>query len=541
MRRPTNEDADTAHNARVSRVDFSDNNPHPAYFGTAPAIHTSVARRDTRKSSIACFARGLARHATDMRLFSPPDVLPDHQDLQGRQDSESAGSMRSVLDDKRERRLPLVLPSTEEDTLAERVATRTSVSVASGRHSSRGQVSPQLPTKGSLRDRRKVKLDLSFPIDTRDLPAQSRAANGSLSGITPSRPRSPKTPFIRSESTRFSETAMFKAGPIQEEDYIGHVTFAEGDEMFGMLPGNDVIDSSQSAKFEHSPAMIRNRGFKKHPRSKRSGSGRSVTSEEAIARTPDGSWSPSASTVFPAQQARMNAKLEQLSHVARHGRPNRWRWTRSTTRSSDGVPTQSVPEPSNRRFSVNPFKRSGRISDHADHTRDGNDAPSRFWWIGKQAAAPARPEDASSGASHVKSSPASFVPAVLPRVATPPRLDADGDVKGKLADFFFDSTAGPEGRRPKSSPGGHWDSDALLMSYTLPEVSVDEWQEDGEEGPEGPMTPPFAPRGFTVEQNPECTSPGPVEAAGTGAHVHAKGPQAPHDEPPQCSWWFRVR
>jgi hypothetical protein len=544
MRQTTNEDADTAHNARVSRVDFVDNNPHPAYFSTSPATHAPVARRDTRKSSIVGFARGLARHATDMRMFSPPDVLPDHQELQGRQESESAGSMRSVLDDRRERKLSLILPPTGEEGLTERAMTTISVPEESGRQYSHRPVTPQSPSKGSLRERRKVNLDLSLPVDTCDLPAQSRAANGSLSSITPSCPRSPKTPFTRSESARLPQTSMFKASPIQEEDYIGHVTFAEGDDMFGMLPGNDVIGSSQSPKLEHSPTMLRNRGYRRRSRSKRSRSGRSVTSEEAMARTPDGSWSPCESTVFPAQQARTDAKLEQLSHVTRQGRPNRWRWARSTTRSSDGVPTHSSLEPSNRRFSVNPFKRSGRISDHADHARDGSDPPSppsRFWWIGKQPAASTRPEHAISSTANLKSSPPAFVPAVLPRVATLPKLDVDGDVKGKLADFFFDHTAGLEGKRPKSSPGGYWDSDALLMSYTLPEVGVDEWKEEEEEGPEGPTTPPFAPRGFTVQQNPECTTPGLVDAIGADAHVNTKGSDTQHDEPPQCAWWFRVR
>jgi hypothetical protein len=71
--------------------------------------------------------------------------------------------------------------------------------------------------------------------------------------------------------------------------------------------------------------------------------------------------------------------------------------------------------------------------------------------------------------------PPTFIPPGVKRVPTPPMFQQNGEVKGKLADFFFDQPGleldmGPV-HKPhsplKPSPGlsaGVWDSDALLMS-----------------------------------------------------------------------------
>ncbi|KAA8622300.1 hypothetical protein A1F94_002394 [Pyrenophora tritici-repentis] len=85
--------------------------------------------------------------------------------------------------------------------------------------------------------------------------------------------------------------------------------------------------------------------------------------------------------------------------------------------------------------------------------------------------------------------PPSFVPPGLSRVPTPPLFDANGEVRGKLADFFFDvqGPGGPSTRhKPKSSRGGYWDSDALLMSLSHDLDNFDD--EEEEEGPEGPRS-----------------------------------------------------
>lgn len=131
-------------------------------------------------------------------------------------------------------------------------------------------------------------------------------------------------------------------------------------------------------------------------------------------------------------------------------------------------------------------------------------------------------------------------------------FDANGEVKGKLADFFFEHGASIAGRKPKATPGGYWDSDALLMSLSSdfdPKPSEEE-----DEGPEGPLTPADpAPRSFTVDQNPAYGTPvGLVQSPGgylgvnsassvrdyRSALVSSDVKESPSPETPEH--WFRV-
>jgi hypothetical protein len=533
MRQPINEDADTAHNARVTRVGMSEDDSLVGSF-SSQTINAPVVRRDTRRSSISFFVRGLGRSSSDI---GPPtsEVPTSRQGSHGRQDSEGTSSTRSVSSNQRERKMPFLLPSAKEEDMAGRVPNAMSISGDSVRGSNHGQRASSSMAKGTLKDRRNVNLELALPVGLPVLPAQHRSPEGYLSSITPSRPRSPKTPFARSEQPRFTQFVAPMTSPIMEEDYIGHITFSEGNEMFRGFPDNDIIGSSHSPEFEHPSIRPRNRGPCPRRRSKRSRSGHSMVNEDGTPRTRNDSPN------VQAQQARVDAKLEQFSRTTRDGRQNRWRWARSTaSRSSDGASANTSLEPSTRRCSMNPFKRSGRISDQADQTRDPS-PPSRLWWIGKQPAAPARADRQIPSTSPPVAGPPVFVPPRLAHAATPPTLVVHGDVKGKLADFFFDHTAGLEGRKAEPSPGGHWDSDALLMSYLSPDLKLGQSKEDEEEGPEGPVTP-LAPRGFTVDHNPGCPTPGLVEAP--GGYLNAKGPYSTLDQahsPCQTKAWFRVR
>jgi hypothetical protein len=527
MRRPTNEDADTAHNARVSRLDFGVDDSLADYSGSQ-TINAPIVRRDTRRSSIAFFSRRLGRSSSDIK--SPPAEGRE----ESRQDSESTSSSRSVSSNHRERNMPSLLPSAKEKDMAERVSNPTSISVGSVRVSNHGQHASGSLAKGALKDRRKVNLELALPVVLPVLPTQHRSPDGHLSSLTLSRPRSPKTPFARSEPPRFTQFVAPMTSPIMEEDYIGNVTFNEGNEMYGVFPDNDIISSSHSPELEHPSIRPRTRGSYPRRRSKRSRSGQSMVSEDGHARRPNDYSN------LQAQEARVDAKLELLSRAARDARQNRWRWARSTaSKSSDGASAITSSESSTRRCSMNPFKRSGRIPDQADQTRDPS-PPSRFWWIGKQPAAPARPDRQTSSTSPPVAGPPVFVPPLLTRAPTP-TLVVHEDVKGKLADFFFDHTADLEGWKPKASPGGHWDSDALLMSYLSPDLILKQSQEDEDEGPEGRVTP-LAPRGFTVDHNPGYPTPGLVEAP--GGYLTAKGPYSALDKPhcpSQTEARFRVR
>jgi hypothetical protein len=114
-------------------------------------------------------------------------------------------------------------------------------------------------------------------------------------------------------------------------------------------------------------------------------------------------------------------------------------------------------------------------------------------------------------------------------VPTPPIFDSNGEVKGKLADFFFDvqgAGAMSSRNKPKSSPGGYWDSDALLMSLTSDIDNPEDEEED--EGPEGPrsdfVNPPvdFGPSG-TYELT---VTPGNDASSGAG-YLGVKPPASP--------------
>jgi hypothetical protein len=459
-------------------------------------------------------------------MTPPPDVPINQQKSQERQISKSESSTRSVTNHQRERSVPFSSPLAREEALTERAPHPAFVAGDSVRGSHHGQHAPDSPAKATLKNRRNVNLELALPVGLQVLPASNRSPKEYFSSLTPSRPRSPKTLFARSEPPKFTHFVMPMQEPIVEEDYIGHVTFSEGNVMREVFPDNYPIGSSYSPDFEHPPTRTFARGQIPGRRSKRSRSGHSVMSEDAQPRTP---------IEFTG------VITQQLSLATKYSRQNRWRWARSTTsRSSDGASANTTSEPTTRRCSMNPFKRSGRISDQTNETRDPS-PPSRLWWIGKQPAAPARHDGTISSTSTHFTVPPILVPPPVDRVPTPPISDANGEVKGKLAGFFFDHTAGLEGRRPKPSPGGHWDSDALLMKYLSPELNLGQSKEDEEEGPEGPVTPP-APRGFTVDHNPGYATPGLVEAP--GGYLTAKR-LLPLDDKPrtpfQTETWFRVR
>ncbi|KAH7064094.1 hypothetical protein BKA63DRAFT_178754 [Paraphoma chrysanthemicola] len=541
LRRPTNEDADSAHNNRQARVDTFDFQPPVARTSNASTVRLPISRQDTARSSIAGFARGLARHVPNMKSSSPAELVAERQHKSARKPSRSESSGESYREAKKERRLSFLLPpSTKAKEVDDAPQRKASLAESSAGDSAKA---PSVPssTKSSLRDRRKVNLDLALSTEIPDLPAQSRPPVGQLRSITPSRPRSPKTPWIRDEPLKWQHhNAGVRTAPILEEGYIGEATVGDSNEEGVLLPGDDPIVSSQSPHFERPPVRVRDRCRITRPRTKRSRSG---TSESTLAQTPDGSWTPDDPKALKEQQAQTKADLERLGQVSKRAQSSRWRWARSATRSSEGSPQKPNGEPSDRRFSINPFKRSGRFGDEMDRHKEKKQSTSsnRAWWIGKQAA-----PQAHSNPPMVLSNmplPPTFVPPGVNRVPTPPSLDANGEVKGKLADFFFDHGTGITGKKPKASPGGYWDSDALLMSYLSSDMNLGDDDED--EGPEGPLTPNPAVRAFTVDRNPSYDTPGLVTAPGnyldakTINHSYHPGQNTPF--PDGRDVWFRIQ
>lgn len=484
-------DTDSVHDIELQHADTNGSQPSTTRLSTSSTLSEALSRADTTRSSITAFAKGLARHVPDMRMFAPSE-----QAVKIKKESQMQNS-RNVEDHKLNSSLPLALESkvlkgtTQESPVAlEEPSNRLST----------GNTELQSSTKGSLRDRRKVKLDLSLPPEISELPTRIRATPAALSSfiITPSRPRSPQTPWIRSEPAW--ELHKFpKSAPIMEENPLQR----DGDKLdsAGLLPGTDKISSSQSPNHKRPHFKVRNRFYINRPRLKRSRSGRSGTSDSTTARTPDDAQSTIDSQALQEHLAQTTIELQQLSRNAISTRSRRWRFKAS---SDEALRT---PE-SNSHFSINPFKRSNRVSDQIDEKDNKSHLmnPSRPWFRKHSANSHASP---SSPLDHVLIPPV-FIPPGVHRVLTPPHFDDHGEVKGKLADFFFDiHGSGGQIRKPKTSPGGFWDSDALLMSLT---PGIDPNEEDEEEGPEGRaahvQTP--MPANFGVAGIPRMGLPTPM-------------------------------
>lgn len=544
LRRPTNEDADTAHNASVARRNTHEslihtNTTRSSYSSQVPS---ALSRSDTGRSSIASFARGLVRHVPDMKVFLAPETADEHQNEYRVRGLRGHGSSGSFHDSKQGRRLSFMLPPPPNRTNTEEQAPEPSLGQRKSSHKSCVNDQAQQPrTQKSLSARRKVNLEVSLPVVASQAANINRSATVTFSSITPSRPRSPKTPCVRNGPPARQQNVGRRPVPILEDTQGRHDAYTRT-EAFGLLPGDDILSSSYSPEHEGPATKMR---YVTRPRSKRNRSGRSGTSESELAGTPDRSWAPNDSRATHEKQARTNAELRQLAQSART-RSGRWRFTRSMTRSSDEGMQTPVIDTSTRRFSVNPFRRSDRIADQSqtdkrsdkEKARKQSSQPARFWWIGKQAAtSPTSPIPAPNTPTNIIAPPV-FVPPGLTKIPTPPLPDAQGEVKGKLADFFFDHTAAP--RRPRPSPRGHWDSDALLMNYPSPDMILHE------SGDEEPLSPDYVPHSITiVEQNPSYgRTPTPGLVSPPGGYMDAKiaypsthpGQGTPESE----NMWFRV-
>jgi hypothetical protein len=515
IRRTTIDDADHIQNSKLRHMDSMESrvSETTGQIGSLSSDTSDYYVRDHRRSSVAAFARGIVRHVPELSMLH----LPESRDNQQRRESQDEGSVKLNKKDRILSFAPLPLVKAKESY--EKVSKPSVVfeEPSTRRNSAKSPSFPQSPaTKGGLRDRRKVNLDLSMPTVMPNLPARGRSPVDVMGNLGAPRARSPKTPWLRNEQPKWEPLKMTKATPILEEDYIRNNTSPlrnDNQGGIGLLPDTDAIFSSQSPKFERPPPKVRDRCYISRPKSKRMRSDRSEksgtsASDSTLARTPDGNWTPAEEKAYRDLQARTKAELQ---HIARHSkatRSRRWLWLNKTS-SEDALPSPGPAQSLSRRFSINPFRRSNRISDQngAENTKQQTQS-SFFPGRGKQV-------PPLTSLAHMHAPPA-FVPPGLQRVPTPPIFDSNGEVKGKLADFFFDVHGGGAintRNKPKSSPGGYWDSDALLMSLTS-DIDNPEDEEENE-GPEGPRSdfanPPIdfslhSPSGLTTSTNNDTSS-----------------------------------
>jgi hypothetical protein len=102
-------------------------------------------------------------------------------------------------------------------------------------------------------------------------------------------------------------------------------------------------------------------------------------------------------------------------------------------------------------------------------------------------------------------------------------------VKGKLANFFFDAQGGGAMNvrtKIKPSPGGYWDSDALLMSLSS---DIDNHEDnDEDEGPEGPRSDfVHTPVDFEPNGTPGLTAIVSNVQGNSSSYLSVKPPASP--------------
>lgn len=529
LRQPANDDADTAHNARVAdrnRANSERSNPHHDTPLPTPEIPT---RRGTRKSSIVDFAKGLVRHVSDLTMASVPDVAIEPESPREERSLGSVASANSSKDGKEARNPSFVSQATMEDCGAFGTKLR---ATSSAGNSSRASVTrpvhrPSI-ARASLKDRREVGFDLSLPLPKPRLPTQDFQHGVTFSSVVPARPRSPRTPWTR-------DTHEMRATSSNRGVH---------DPSTAMLPDRYPTEPSSLARLERSLTKVRDRYHMSRPKVK--GNRSNVSSgaiEDALVQTPDRKWAPHGTKTPQEPPMRPDAELRELCQTSRAGRAGRWRWPRSTTRSSEGTPQTPAEPSSGRKFSLNPFKRSARILEHDSQDQSVSQLPTsgHFWWIGRQPGS--TPTQAKPAVPKLDADPFAAPDLALTgshRVRTASTVDSEVKVGRQLAGFAFDDDVGSRGIKSKQGPEGHWDSDTLLMSYTSPDQDLGNGTD--EEGPEGPPVMEYVPRSSTVDCNPGFEMPGIVTPPAPSDYMDAKRISRPQSTPRSLSpdIWFRV-
>ncbi|CAA9961683.1 hypothetical protein PTMSG1_05060 [Pyrenophora teres f. maculata] len=483
IRRATIVDADHLQNIKLQHVDSMESRASTSIHMTDSfSTNTSESYTlDNRRSSIAAFAKGIVRHVPDLILHPL-----ESKQVQPRRDSKESASVKLP---KKDRVLSFApLPTANSKELHDKTSRPPVIHEAPSESTNKSSKPKNIPSpsaKGGLRDRRKVQLDLSMPTEMPDLPPRGRSPADLIGNIGAPRQRSPKTPWIHNKQPTWEPSPIVKSTPIVEK---GHAR----DDGLCLLPGSDALVSLQTPRFERPLAKVRDRCYISLPRSKRTRSllsGHSGTSASASASV-SSATTPAEEHIYQERQTHTRAELQHISQATTRSR--RWAWKSKT--SSEDAPPSPASEIFSRRFSMNPFKRANRISDQTGMESAKPTSPASY-------RAPGGKQRHPPTSLAYMDAPPSFVPPGLKRVPTPPLFDTNGEVRGKLADFFFDvqGPGGPSTRsKLKSSPGGYWDSDVLLMSLSHDLDNLDD--EEEEEGPEGPRSD-FIPTPIEFETN----------------------------------------
>mgnify|MGYP004505201971 CR=1 FL=1 len=518
VRRTTaDEDSSSTRRSSLAQSDAICSHPSTTRSSTGSIEIDNLTRTDTGKS-LGGLARSMTKKIPDIRTRRPSTEKASQR--MSVQDEEESEDMPSAQSGKKARKLSFQLPSglrmknpLEIPQKPSPVVEEPPTSESTDKATSPGSPSPC----GGLAARRQVKMDLALPIGLPDLfnrTDRKDAHPAILSSITPSRPRSPQTPWVREKELnwgRVPNSDSAKTAPIAEEDSTPNNTM----DMItvhdaGIEPGvKSALPPAKSPlappAFVRRPQKVRDRCYISHPSTKRSKSGGPSTSESDFGSTPDGYWTPEVQEGITEQDARAQKEFVQLAKTSKTARARRWPWNKSKTSGSDEQMQIRDERSDNRKsISVSIFKRSNRFPEVLEKEKKGTKS-SKGMGVPWRREKPVNKLPLPSASLANMSVPPSFVPPGSEKVPTPPMFDSAGEVRGKLADFFFESSGFSSARRkPKASPGGYWDSNAVLMSMHT-DLGLTN-NEDEEEAPEGrpsaafhfgsvndtpgPMTPP---------------------------------------------------
>lgn len=460
-------------------------------------------RVDTGRSSISTLARSMTKVIPDIRMHRPyaGKTIATITQRNAKEPGDTALDQSGKKARKLSFQLPAGLKLKNDLDLPQKPSPVTEEPQG-----------PQLPvcespanpgTRGAFRcsgiaARRQVKMDLTLPIGRPDLSERNQTPPGHImNSITPSRPRSPQTPWIHEKELNWSRNAKsktVKSVPILEKDdspYIGMMAQVTlDDKSLESGQGNELhalpTPLSTTPEFVRPPQKIRDRCYISCPTVDRDKSGGPSTSGSDFGSTPDGHWTPVITEDMTEEQVRIQDELSELAKTTKTARSRRWPWNRSRTSGSD----EHTPDERNdhrKSASVGIFRRSGHFLDTPVKEKEKKSKGLNPPWRRKEPVN--RPPLPSASLANMPVPP-TFVPPGCEKVPTPPVFDAAAEVRNKLADFFFDSGGFPPTRRqPKASPVGYWDSNAVLMSMQS-DIKITNDEEE-EEGPEGRPPAPF--------------------------------------------------
>ena len=386
------------------------------------------------------------------------------------------------------------------------------------------------PESSGLAARRRIKMNLILPVGLSDL---SKVSN--RKGIHP--PVSGSTSPIRSQSSKTSgwggdaRTQSARTTPtIKGRPNLAHVTDAVTPKETDVeLESDSALPSAATPlgtpSFVRPLQRIRDRCYttlnRNGSRSQTDSDFTSTRDESRTLETPDG---------VTYQDAYLQNEPTQLANTSKSASTRRWPSKKSRTSDSEVTDWR---RDSRKSVSINIFRRSHRFPEPRDDEQKEkrpSKIASALWRREKRIDKPPLPS--ASLANMVV--PPLFVPPGSTQV-TSPVLDKDREVRGKLAEFFFDTNVFPQAKKKhRANPSGYWDSNAVLMSMP---TDIDLTINEEDEGPEGHPSP--AP----LSQSPVIHQPGLVGSpgfrAGPGGYFSVGTPHHTPTPGTQDSW-FRM-